>query len=281
MCYFSNHSAAAIENLTLFPQWLVVEARRISDRILSNDVVTSYFSEQQRNVGIALDSFGYDEAAQIVYGCCYSEWKNRHMKTATDEQLERYNASKSLHASHYNYLLATRSKKGIIPQNEVVATKSSEGSRICVAKQKNSLSLDVCCQDVDAIFLAEADQQPLSSHKFPRPPAGRRELTIGILTVSDRAAANAYESGDLSGSMVESTVLGLIDVLNASFKDQSLSVNKLLKEIVPDEKEQIEEMLLCWSGKVTRKEDSRNICNLIFTTGGTGFSPRGKSLMFI
>ncbi len=247
-------------------KWLVVEARRLSDHnTLSSEIVHS------------LDSFGYDEAAQLVYGCTYPEWKKRHMKKATDEQMERYNASKSLHAKHDKELLATRSQK-VTLQNETTTTKSSQtAARVCVPQQ-NSLLSDVCCQEVDAIAPLEAETKDMSEHKIPRPPAGSTKLTIGILTVSDRAATNAYESGDLSGPMVESTLHTMIDSFNASFKDQELIVNNIVKDIVPDEKDQIEEILLRWSGKA---EDSSNVCNLIFTTGGTGFSPRGKSLMFL
>ncbi len=235
----------------------------------------------QRNIVDELDSFGYDEAAQLVYGCTYPEWKRRHMKKVTDEQLERYNASKSLHATHDKELLATRSQK-VNAQHEAAATKPTEAAvQICIPKHQNSLLSDVCCQEVDAIAPSGAKTNPVSEHKIPRPPAGITKLTIGILTVSDRAAANAYESGDLSGPMVESTIRGLIDSFNASFKDQDLILNNLVKEIVPDEKYQIEEMLLRWSGKTSRQEDSCNVCNLIFTTGGTGFSPRGKSLIFL
>ena len=251
-------------------KWLVVEARRISDEIVSSKVATSYFSEQQRDVVSTLDSFGYDEAAQVVYGCAYPEWKQRHMKKATDEQLERYNASKSIHALHDKHLLATRSRK----QNEISTTESpAAGTQLMCAprQQPGSLQSDVCCQDVDAIISAEADHR---MQKIPRPPVGRTALTIGILTVSDRAAANEYPSGDLSGPAVESKIVGLIDSFNASFKDQELTLNKLLKEIVPDDKTQIKDILQRWSGKVTRNEGSSNTCNLIFTTGGTGFSPR-------
>ena len=263
---------------TLFLQWLVVEARRISDQIVSNDIVTTYFSEKQRIIVDKLDSFGYDEAAQLVYGCTYLEWKKRHMKKATDEQLDRYNASKSLHATHDKELLATRSQS-VNSQHETAATKPSQAAaQICIPKQQNSLLSDVCCQEVDAIAPSEAETKPSKEHKIPKPPTGSTKLNIGILTVSDRAAANAYESGDVSGPMVESKIRGLIDMLNASFKDQNLTVNKLVTKIVPDEKAQIEEILLCWSGKASRQEDSSNVCNLIFTTGGTGFSSRGKSL---
>jgi molybdopterin biosynthesis enzyme MoaB len=264
----------------IFLQWLVVEARRISDQIVSDDVVTTYFPEIQRNIVDELDSFGYDEAAQLVYGCNYPEWKRRHVKKATHEQLERYNASKPLHATHDNELLAIRSQR-VNLQHETAATKPTQSAvQICKPKHQNSLLSDVCCQEVDATAPSEAHTKPMYEHKIPRPPAGRTKLTLGILTVSDRAAANAYESGDLSGPIVESTIRGLIDSFNASFKDQNLIVNNLVKQIVPDEKAQIEEMLLRWSGKTSRQDDSSSVCDLIFTTGGTGFSPRGKSLIF-
>jgi hypothetical protein len=239
------------------------------------------YLSNQRNIVDTLDSFGYDEAAQLVYGCTYPEWKKRHMKKATDEQLERYNASKSLHATHNKELLATRSQK-VNYQHETATTKPSQAAaaQICVPNQQNSLLSDVCCQEVDAIAPPAAETKPLSGHKVLRPPTGSTTLTIGILTVSDRAAANAYESGDLSGPMVESTICRIIDSFNVSFKDQDLVVNNFVKDIVPDEKVKIEEMLLRWSGKASRQGDSSNVCNLIFTTGGTGFSPRGKFLMF-
>ena len=34
-----------------------------------------------------LDGLGYDEAAEEVYGCAYSQWKERHSKKATEEQM--------------------------------------------------------------------------------------------------------------------------------------------------------------------------------------------------
>ena len=215
-----------------------------------------------------------------MYGCTYPEWKKRHMKKATDEQMERYNASKSLHATHDKELLATRSQKVNYHYEPNTTKPSQTTARICVPNQQNSLLSDVCCQEVDAIAPSEAETKPSSEHNIIRPPARNKKLTIGILTVSDRAAANAYESGDLSGPMVESTIRRMIDSFNTSFKDQDLTVNDFVKGIVPDEKAQIEETLLCWSGKTSKREDS-SVCNLIFTTGGTGFSPRGKSLTFL
>jgi hypothetical protein len=68
-------------------QWLVIQARRISDQIKTDTVVSSYFSDQQRTVIELLDAYDYDEAARVVYGCRYSEWKSLHQKKATDAQM--------------------------------------------------------------------------------------------------------------------------------------------------------------------------------------------------
>ena len=46
------------------------------------------------------------------------------------------------------------------------------------------------------------------------------------------------------------------------------------KAIVPDNISLISEKLKLWSGKNTLSDTSIASCNLIFTTGGTGFSPR-------
>ena len=45
-------------------------------------------NEKEHRITVdALDSFGYDEAAKLVYGESYLEWKKRCQKSATEEQL--------------------------------------------------------------------------------------------------------------------------------------------------------------------------------------------------
>lgn len=39
------------------------------------------------------EKVNYDEARQIVYGMPYSEWKEKHQKEATSEQLAMFNAA--------------------------------------------------------------------------------------------------------------------------------------------------------------------------------------------
>lgn len=77
-------------------------------------------------------------------------------------------------------------------------------------------------------------------------------ITIGILTISDRGAAGAYE--DKSGPVIEQIMTG------------SLNAVVQQKDIVPDEITSIEQTLLRWV------EQDR--LDLILTTGGTGFAPR-------
>ena len=49
--------------------------------------MASYFSDQQHAVIETLDAYDYDEAARVVYGCGYPEWKKHHQKKATDAQM--------------------------------------------------------------------------------------------------------------------------------------------------------------------------------------------------
>jgi molybdenum cofactor synthesis domain-containing protein len=78
------------------------------------------------------------------------------------------------------------------------------------------------------------------------------EIRVGVLTISDRAAAGQYEdrSGPLVGQMAK----------------ERLGAMVTRQETIPDELETISERLREWA-------DSGGV-NLILTTGGTGFAPR-------
>ena len=58
-----------------------MEARLLSDKLKEGD------QQDLNDILQALDALGYDEAAQYVYGCTYTDWKKRHAKKATDEQM--------------------------------------------------------------------------------------------------------------------------------------------------------------------------------------------------
>ncbi len=75
---------------------------------------------------------------------------------------------------------------------------------------------------------------------------------VAVITVSDRASAGAYE--DLSGPMA-------VEMLA-----QHLRLDGVALEVVPDERERIEEIL--------RRMADVDHCYLVVTNGGTGISPR-------
>lgn len=75
-----------------------------------------------------------------------------------------------------------------------------------------------------------------------------------IITLSDRAFNGEYE--DLSGP-------GIKLFLEDYFRDQKLICNITIT-VIPDDAERLSEVL----------RTAGNICNLIFTTGGTGIGPR-------
>lgn len=78
------------------------------------------------------------------------------------------------------------------------------------------------------------------------------EIRLGVLTISDRAAAGEYQ--DRSGPLLR------------QLATERLGAVAVLQETVPDDRETIRDRLSEWA-------DSGDV-NLILTTGGTGFGPR-------
>jgi len=190
---------------------MVVEAREmVDDKLVTDPKLVEM-----------LNSLGYAEAAELVYGEKVEEWKKRHQKPSTDAQMETFNASKPLQAKHDKKLLE---KRTTVPLS------------------------DVCCQlpPPPKSRKVSAYQPPSLPDDLPWP------LQIGILTVSDRAAAGEYKSGDLSGPAVQRAVEALAP--DVSFTTA----------IVPDETDQIQAQLNDW-------KDQQHI---VLTTGGTGMAAR-------
>ena len=72
-------------------QWMVLEARKLSKQLNEDESFATTFIGNNDKVYKQtihdLNAFGYDEAAKKVYGSTISEWKKRHQKKATDDQL--------------------------------------------------------------------------------------------------------------------------------------------------------------------------------------------------
>lgn len=135
--------------------------------------------------------------------------------------------------------------------------------------QRASLLSNVCCEDVESIA---ASNKVTMQNTSIQPPTGNMDLKIAILTVSDRAAANAYSTGDLSGPAVNEAVTRQIQTINSNYGDNKITLSHVEKAIVPDEFDEIKRVLLEWSGK--SQSNSSHEYDIIFTTGGTGFAKR-------
>lgn len=243
-----------------------MEARTLSDAIKRDGQVDGVTVKDLGNVLQSLDALGYDEAAQHVYGMHYDDWKKRHARKASDETMQRFNDSKPLWAKHNKEVLAKRADAPTIGRRvnkEVSIAEKESGS-------KNLLS-NVCCQDVDATTQHSVVEKPICNtgtrgdlplYEPPTPPD--ISFSLGILTISDRASAGQYVTGDLSGPAVEKAVEEAIDGYGGAVKQVST-----ITSIVSDELEDIKAQLIEWSD-VSR-------VNLILTTGGTGFSPRDQT----
>ena len=299
LCHHLTERSDTVQNIDLMTvsgfcrnclaKWLVIEARKLSNSI--RDANRDSFNKEETEALLAsLDSFGYDQAAEAVYGCDYKSWKEAHQKKASEEQLALYNASVSIHAKHDKKMLesgngASGDKQGF----KEVSTKPRDQTNPLPSLPKSMAKAaplsDVCCEDVDVISPQTCDRSTKSTStrstpldnkqafRSPPPPRVDLSLKIGILTVSDRAAAGEYATGDLSGPAVEQAIIKNLNNLNSQrpeTDETSAKINFVAKSIVPDEEEQIISQLLSWSGKV----DESISMDIIFTTGGTGFSAR-------
>ena len=183
----------------------------------------------------------------------------------THTRRQRYKDSQPIHATHDTNVLATRTEKpdGLFLETMIPPPTSTNAT--------SHLS-NVCCQDVDEFAMASVSspsRQPakeariVSAFQPPPPPSHGVNFSLGILTISDRAAANQYETGDLSGPAVEDSVRSTLQAIGSDGTTVSCIPHK--KAIVADNMEQIQRILREWT-------DDDYCCDLILTTGGTGFA---------
>jgi molybdopterin adenylyltransferase len=257
---------------------MVIEARKLADSLEEEKDV-----QDRDKILQSLNALGYDEAAQYVYGMNYGDWKKAHAKKATDDQMQAYNDSQPMWATHDKNVLAKRQandNEPAAPQSAVTMTKIATGTATEAPASKSSILSNVCCQDVEEATKQQQEEQqqppkPKSSNtrrvpvfQPPAPPSKGVTFSLGILTVSDRASSGSYETGDLSGPAVS-------DAVNATLKSlagpggvsvSSSSLSQTQTAIVADDIQAIQAKLKEWS-------DTAHL-DLILTTGGTGFSPR-------
>jgi gephyrin len=101
------------------------------------------------------------------------------------------------------------------------------------------------------------------SDKFSNSQNEIFDMKVNILVVSDRCSRG--EAKDMTGP----AVFKFIEEFNAASKD-CVRMQLGNCKLVPDEKFDIEASILTWICKI----DSKDVPHVIFTFGGTGFSPR-------
>ena len=181
----------------------------------------------QKQVGMA--NATYEDALKDVYGMSYEEFKSKHQVKASPEKLATFEQAKSLMADHSAF-------------------------------DPSPVPFSACCElplvSFPALTPAAAAATALGSQYFfpaprapPPPLESVKTITVGILTVSDRAFRGVYE--DKSGP-----------ALNTLLKSLGFSVT--LQGLVPDEESIITVQLETWASQ----------CQVVFTTGGTGVGLR-------
>jgi len=122
-------------------------------------------------------------------------------------------------------------------------------SHSCHAKfEKVIVKSDVCCESINKVDMV---------HRILVIPVKEAtEVVLGILTVSDRAYNGVY--ADESGPEIDDCLKEFARIPN------TVSIKSVHKRLVPDDRELISDAL----------KDLSSICNMVFSTGGTGFSAR-------
>ncbi len=78
-----------VEHLQSRPDVQNIDLMNLAD--FCRNCLSKWYVAAAKDRGIELD---YDQAREQVYGMPYSEWKDKHQKEATPEQMAAFNANK-------------------------------------------------------------------------------------------------------------------------------------------------------------------------------------------
>lgn len=233
--------------------------------------LSKWYLAGARQAGLA--SVTYADACERVYGMPYAQWKAKFQAKATADQLERYNASKPMHAAHDPSLdfsmppppplpsapLADGTPASSAPAPQLAPQLAPQPSP--PAARPPVVSSDVCCQepgvgDASASAMATRVAAAIPATSSPLAPVAVR---LGVLTVSDRAHAGVYE--DKSGPEVRACVEAFVAATQGRLWTLADGV---VAAVVPDEQADIQTQLV----------QMAETCDLVLTTGGTGLARR-------
>ena len=78
-----------IEHLRAKPDVQNIDLMNLAD--FCRNCLSKWYVVAAKDQGLELD---YEQARELVYGMPYAEWKDKHQKEATPEQLAAFNANK-------------------------------------------------------------------------------------------------------------------------------------------------------------------------------------------
>ncbi len=78
-----------VKHLQSKPEVQNIDLMNLAD--FCRNCLSKWYVAAAKDQGVELD---YDQARELVYGMPYSEWKDKHQKEATPEQLAEFNANK-------------------------------------------------------------------------------------------------------------------------------------------------------------------------------------------
>ena len=188
----------------------------------------------------------YDDACERIYDMPYKQWKQTYQTKATQEQMDKFNASKSKHAQHP-------------PMDTIEAQISAKSTQ---SSAKTPVRSNVCCELPDALIKSSQDVLGALQEAAPAVPLEERtKIVLGVVTVSDRAYDTtnvAYK--DESGPEIVRLVKGFEET------GKQYVVVEQHASLVPDERGMIAKAI---EDLVDAKK-----CTLVLTTGGTGLAKR-------
>ena len=78
-----------VEHLRAKPDVQNIDLMNLAD--FCRNCLSKWYVAAAQEQGLEID---YEQARELVYGMPYSEWKEKHQKEATPEQLAAFNANK-------------------------------------------------------------------------------------------------------------------------------------------------------------------------------------------
>lgn len=181
----------------------------------------------------------YEQACERIYSEPLPQWKKKYQRPASQDQMAAFEQGKAKHA---------RTEPSL-----PVAVPPVGGGHSSVCGQR-------CDPEPPDAAGVAADLAAMGEQGGAPPPDGTAtKARVAVLTVSDRAHAGTY--ADESGPAIEASLTTF-----AARSEGVFAATVVQRAVVPDDEASIAQKLQGWS--------ELPCCNVIITTGGTGFGPR-------